>query len=474
MKIESYEQAIEFLFNRVNFERLAASQYTADDFKLDRMREFLRRLGNPQDAIPAVHIAGTKGKGSTAALIAQILSAAGIRTALFTSPHISAFEERMAVEGVIPDKRQLVDLVNSVAGVVAELDKTPGRMSPTYFEITTALAWLYFREMRAAIAVLEVGMGGRLDATNLCRPLLCMITTISRDHTRHLGSRLEQIAGEKAGIVKAGVPVVCGAVAEPALGAIAETCRRHDAPLRLLGRDFDYRYLPAAGAAAEARNLAAVRTPRRGWRTFALSLVGEHQARNLAAAVAAVEWLQELGWPVPDEAFSAGAARLRWPGRIEVLAHNPTVIVDAAHNWEAVNALLKTLDESFPANRRILVFAATRDKDVLGMLRQLLPRFDTVVLTCVQNNPRCVSVETLTQMARSLSDQLVHTAAEPASAWKLARRFASENDLVCVTGSFFIAAELRELIVESTGSGEPGTALRDEANFPARRSSATE
>lgn len=474
MKIESYEQAIEFLFNRVNFERLTASQYTADDFKLDRMREFLRRLGDPQDAIPAVHIAGTKGKGSTAALIAQILSAAGIRTALFTSPHIAAFEERMAVEGAIPEERQLVELVNSVAEVVAELDKTPGRMSPTYFEIATAMAWLYFREMRADIAVLEVGMGGRLDATNLCRPAMCMITTISRDHTRHLGSRLEQIAGEKAGIVKDGVPVVCGAVPEPALGVITETCRRHDAPLRLLGRDFDYRYLPATGAAEESRNLAAVRTPVRGWRTFALSLVGEHQARNLAAAVAAVEWLQELGWPIPDEAVTAGAARLRWPGRIEVLARSPTVIVDAAHNWEAVRALLKTLDESFPANKRILVFAATRDKDVLGMLRQLLPRFDSVVLTCVQNNPRCVPAETLTQMARSLTDQPVHTAAEPASAWKLARRFASENDLVCVTGSFFIAAELRELIVESTGSEERGTVPREEPNMPARPSSVTE
>ncbi|HLJ09624.1 MAG TPA: folylpolyglutamate synthase/dihydrofolate synthase family protein [Planctomycetaceae bacterium] len=427
--------------------------YSADDFKLDRMRELLRRLGDPQESIPAVHIAGTKGKGSTAALTAQFLSAAGIRTALFTSPHISAFEERMAVDGTVPTQRELVELVDRIAGAVADLDKTPGRMSPTYFEIATAMAWLHFRDRRAEIAVLEVGMGGRLDATNVCRPQVCVITTISRDHTRQLGSSLDQIAREKGGIIKPLVPVISGVTQEPARSVIEEICRTQSAPLSLLGRDFDYDYQPAVfEPGACSRPAVDVRLARRAWSNLAIPLVGEHQARNLAVALAAVDKLGHHGWSISDLAVTKSLAQLRWPGRIEVLSRAPTVIVDTAHNWEAVAALLKTLDESFRARRRVLIFAATRDKDVAGMLRQLLPRFDTVVLTCFQNNPRHVPVETLVGMAQGLTEQRVHAAGEPAAAWKLARRFASPDDLICVTGSFFIAADMRELIVDAARS----------------------
>lgn len=453
--VESYEQAVEFLFSRVNYERLSGMQYTGDDFKLDRMRELLRRLGDPHETIPAVHIAGTKGKGSTAALTAQILSTAGIRAALFTSPHISAFEERMAVAGVNPARHELVELVRQLADVVTDLDKTPGQMSPTYFEIATALAWLYFCERRAEIAVLEVGMGGRLDATNLCRPAVSIITSISRDHTRQLGSRLDQIAREKAGIIKSMVPVVSGVTSDPARAVIVEVCQSRSSPLFELGRDFSYRYHAATvghaamvGQSETAGPTVDIETPGKQWRNLTLPLVGEHQARNLALAAAAVQRLQEQGWKIPDDSIGAGLAQLRWPGRIEVLSRQPTVIVDAAHNWEAVAALLRTLDESFPARRRVLVFAATRDKDVLGMLRQLLSRFDTVIVTCFQNNPRHVPVEALVSMVRGLTDQPVHAAADAAAAWKLARRFASADDLICITGSFFIAAEMRELLVD--------------------------
>lgn len=463
-RVESYEQAVEFLFHRVNFERLSGTQYSVDDFKLDRMRELLRRLGNPHLAIPAVHIAGTKGKGSTAAITAQILSAAGIRTALFTSPHISAFEERMAVAGVNPTPDDLVDLVGQVAGVVADLDKTPGRMSPTYFEIATAMAWLYFAERQAEIAVLEVGMGGRLDATNLCRPAVSIITTISRDHTRQLGSRLEQIAAEKAGIIKPHVPVISGVADDPARSVIVDACRKLHSPLLELGRNFHYRYQPARIGSSQSTGASVdITTPGRNWEDLKLSLVGEHQARNLALAAAAIDQLSTQGWNISDAAVRDGLAHLRWPGRIEVVRQSPTVIVDAAHNWEAIAALLRTLDECFIARRRILIFAATRDKDVAGMLRQLLPRFDTVILTCFQNNPRHVPVEALAQTAWDLSEQPLHVTSDPAAAWKLARRFASPDDLICITGSFFIAAELRELIVETVAQTDNAATDKSQA-----------
>jgi len=479
MPVENYEQAIEFLFSRVNYERLSGMQYTADDFKLDRMREFLRRLGDPQETIPAVHIAGTKGKGSTAAMTAHVLSAAGIRTALFTSPHISAFEERMAVDGVLPTREELARLVREVAGAVAELDKAPRQMSPTYFEIATAMAWLYFRERRAEIAVLEVGMGGRVDATNICRPAVCVITNISRDHTRQLGSRLDQIARAKAGIIKPRVPVVTGVTTEPARTVIAEICHAEHAPLFELGRDFDYQYLPGTRSPCAvpvsgqvAGPVASVRTSRTTWQHLPLPLIGEHQARNLAVAVAAVERLREQEWAIPERAVAAGLAQVRWPGRIEILGKAPTVVVDAAHNWEAVAALVRTLDESFVSRRRVLIFAAARDKDVGGMLRQLLPRFDTVVVTSFQNNPRNMPVETLARAVRQLTDQPLHMAADPASGWKLARRFAGPEDLICVTGSFFIAAELRELILDASPSDSPTSDLDGGRSAGARRSPA--
>ncbi len=467
MPVENYEQAIEYLFSRINYERLAGTEYTADDFKLDRMRELLRRLGDPQETIPAVHIAGTKGKGSTAAIIAGVLTAAGIRTALFTSPHVSAFEERMSVDGAVPSRERLARLVGEVAGVVSGLDTTPGPMSPTYFEIATAMAWLYFREQRAVIAVLEVGMGGRLDATNVCRPAVCIITTISRDHTRQLGSQPGQIAREKAGIIKPGVPVVSGVTTEPACSIIAETCRTAGAPLLQLGRDFRYDYRPGTVGGAggpHAGPLASIETPRRSWNDLALPLIGAHQARNLSVALAAIDCLGEQGWHVPDPSVAAGLAQVRWPGRIEILGRSPTVVVDAAHNWEAVAALLRTLDESFVARRRVLVFAATRDKDVSGMLRQLLPRFDSVIVTCFQNNPRYVPVELLARLVRQLGDHPLHVAADAPAAWKLARRIAGAADLICITGSFFIAAELRELVIDreqpesSKATPETGTA----------------
>lgn len=473
--IENYEQAIEFLFRRINYERITGAAYSVDDFRLDRTRELLARLDNPHEKIPAVHVAGTKGKGSTAAMIAAALTAAGYRTGLFTSPHISAFEERMAVDGVLPTPGGIVELVNSVLDAVTALDKTPGEMSPTYFEIATAMAWLYFLRQGVHVAVLEVGLGGRLDATNLCRPEVTVITTISRDHTRQLGSRLDQIAGEKAGIVKPGVPLVTGVTAREALMAIEAVCRERGAPIDRLGIEFTHRYRPAdsvvptgrAGDGGHSREgdgghsppytpagEVDVWTAGQEWTNVPVPLVGEHQARNAAVAVAALARLAQRGWGVPMEALRSGLARVHWPGRIEVLRREPTVIVDAAHNWAAIEALLQTLDDRFPARRRVLVFAATRDKDVSGMLRQLLPRFDSVILTCYQNNPRAVRVEELVRMAGDLSDAPFHWAPDPASAWKLAQRFAGPADLICITGSFFVAAELRELILDDGRQGQ--------------------
>lgn len=443
--LTTYQQALEFLYNRINYERVQSSAYSAGDFKLNRMRGLLESLGDPQERIPAVHIAGTKGKGSTAVMVASILQAAGYRVGLFTSPHISKFEERMTVNGIQPTEAEIVALVNGLLEPVAELDQELGGMSPTYFEITTAMAWQFFAQQKADVAVLEVGLGGRLDATNVCRPEVCVITSISRDHTHLLGSEIHQIAREKAGIIKTGVPVISGVVNSPAKEVIEEVCEQREAPLRELERDFQYHHDPQAIETGIGGQLQ-VTLPGAVLGELPLPLLGEHQAHNAALAVRAVTELKDRGWKIDTPAIRLGLEQVTWPARIEVVRRNPLTIVDAAHNWASISALIRTLDQHFADRPRIAIFAATQDKDVQGMLRQLLPRFETVILTCYQSNPRGVPVEELFAMSRVISERHVHLARDPGTAWELANRLAGPDDLICVTGSFFIAAEIRGMM----------------------------
>lgn len=446
--LTSYEQVIEFLYGRIDYERVHALSCTASDFKLDRMRALLERLGNPHLRIPAVHVAGTKGKGSTCAVLSRVLTAAGYRTGLFISPHIHQFEERMSVDGQSPTPALLLDLVNRLRPIVAEFDRLPGRMQPTYFEIATALAWLDFESRGADIAVLEVGLGGRLDATNLCAPVVTVITNVSRDHCQILGSTVRQIAAEKAGIIKTGIPVVTGSEDPEVLDVIAAIAGQREAPLSRLHHEFDWSLNDAVA------NTIDVRTSAGDWSELPVPLRGSHQRQNLAVAVAAIEVLQSAGYAIDPTAVRSGLRAVQWPARIEVLQQHPTVVVDAAHNWASIQALLATVSAEFPARRRVLIFAATRDKDLPGLLRQLVPAFDTVILTRYHDNPRGVPIEEIREWVTAVSSVPVHEAADPGTAWRLAQRLAAPDDLVVATGSFFLAAEFRELFRRDNGTSD--------------------
>jgi len=457
MPLETYEQAIEFLFGRINYERVHVESYTAGDFKLDRMQRLLEAVGSPHERIPAVHVAGTKGKGSTCSMIAAVLTATGLRTGLFTSPHLTRFEERMAVDGMTPTPGELVQLVNRVHPAVCEMDRQPMRMHPTYFEIATALAWLDFERRGADVAVLETGLGGRLDATNLCRPWVTVITNVSRDHTQILGSTVREIAAEKAGIIKPGVPIVSGALHPEAQQVIAERCEQLQSPLWLLDRDVRWGFAPneqtekpgISGDAGLLGNTINVTTPHRPWRSLPVPLRGEHQATNTALAVAALDLISAVN--LTAESMICGLHAVRWPGRVEIVGQRPCVVLDAAHNWESAKALLQTLRHDFPSpRRRLLVFATTRDKDYRGLLRQFVPEFDTLIFTKYLDNPRAVPAEELRQFLASISDRPAHVATDPYAAWKLARRLAHPDDLIVITGSFFLVGELRDLIRDET------------------------
>ena len=451
------EAALRFLVDRINYERMQSMPCAEEAFKLDRMRELLRRLGNPQNGLPIVHVAGTKGKGSTAAMIAAALSAAGYRTGLFTSPHLDRVEERIAVDGRPCSGDELAELVEQVRPAVEALDRAaaegdPPEHGPTYFEIVTALALRHFARRRVDAAVLEVGLGGRLDSTNVCTPLVSVITSISFDHTKQLGSTLAAIAAEKAGIIKPGAPVVSGVTADEPREVIRQIAAEHGCRLIEQGVDFDFRYTPPrhleqAASPGRVEYWISVAEGRSGEGTgFALGLLGRHQAANAAVALAALGELRRTGWTIPEAAVRTALADLSWPARVEVVARRPVVVLDAAHNGASIEALVEVLDESFSVRRRLLIFATTREKDLRGMLGHLLGRFDHIVFTRYLSNPRAVRPEELQALALELSGRHYPVCAEPAEAWDSICHLAGSEDLICVAGSFFIAAEMRRLV----------------------------
>jgi dihydrofolate synthase/folylpolyglutamate synthase len=448
------DSALQFLASRIDFERTCAVPYPKRDFRLDRMRDLLDRLGNPQQRLPIVHVAGTKGKGSTAAMIAAVLTAAGYKTGLYSSPHLERVEERLMIDGALCPSGEFAELVSRVQPLVAEMDAASdadGSGRPTYFEIVTALALVRFARAGADAAVLEVGLGGRLDSTNVCRPKVCVITSISLDHTALLGTTLAAIAGEKAGILKPGIPVASGVVDDEPRAVIAQTARRLACPLVELGRDFTFQYRPplrldqAPSLAGMDFHFPAGNATRR-FADLRLALVGRHQAANAAVGLAALGELAPHGFEIPESAVRRGLAQVRWPARAEVLARRPAIVVDSAHNVASAEALARLLDESFSSPRRLLVFATTRDKDARGMLEVLLPRFDEVILTRYWSNPRGLPPEELDALAAGLSPIPRHTCPDPTTAWQLARKLATRDHLIVVAGSIFLGAEMRAAI----------------------------
>ena len=450
---DGYEDALAFLYGRIDYERAVAMPYGSRALKLARMRELLERLGNPQERLPIVHVAGTKGKGSTSAMIAAALSAAGCSTGLFTSPHLERLEERFVIDGRLCGADELVELTDALRPVVADMDRqarleASDETGPTYFELTTAIGLLHFARRGVDAAVLEVGLGGRLDSTNVCVPRISVITSISYDHMKQLGHTLEAIAREKAGIIKPGVPVISGVTAEGPRREIELIAQAATAPLVQLGRDFDFAYHPAAAVddhpAWPTIDFVSHTQGRERYRQgVRLGLLGPHQGANAAIALAALDQLTSQGWSIGEDAVRRGLAEVRWPARIEVVARRPTVVLDSAHNVASILALVRTLQQSFSARERILVFATTQDKQVSEMLRVVLPHFDRVILTRYQNNPRGVPPEELAACARQIGDLPIEVCPDPAVAWQAARELASEDGLICVTGSFFIASEMR-------------------------------
>lgn len=450
-----YQKALGFLFDRINHELATRMPYSRRDLNISRMRRLLELLGDPHRKSKVIHIAGTKGKGSTAAFLTAAFVAAGKRCGSYTSPHLQHIEERFCIDGKPCSPETLIELIELARPAVVEMDDNYEGGGPTYFEIATAIAFQLFVQTKVDVAILEVGLGGRLDSTNVCHPMISAITSISFDHMKQLGNTLAEIAGEKAGIIKSGIPVISGVVNDEAKFVIVAKSAERNSALLQRGVDFGFEnYRPSKDeyllCQADLMGLDGSKLE-----AVELGLPGEHQAANASVALAVLQSLPGDLQP-DDEAIRQGFSAVRCLARIEIIGHRPTTIVDAAHNVASAKALVDVLQSTFVTRRRHLLLGATRGKDVVGMLRLLLPQFEHVVCARYENNPRGYDAEALCKLAEETKKELglnnvnsITHYESPEHAWRKIRELSDPSDLICVTGSFFIASEVRQLALST-------------------------
>lgn len=434
----NYESAVRYLLS-LGRELGAPTQATAAKFNLENITVLMERLGRPDRTYPIVHIAGTNGKGSTAAFLESILRAAGFRTGLNTSPHLERINERIRINGEEVSDQIFAETFTRVQEVIEEL-LAAGRLQahPTYFECVTALAFEVFARERVEFAVVEVGLGGRLDATNIVRPQVSVITRIDFDHENYLGHSLEEIAREKAGIVKAGVPVATAPQLPEVREVLRGKARELDATIVDTGEDFDLeREIAEAGCArARARARAMGEAVR-----LAPGLPGRFQLENALNAVATARLLQARGYRITNQNIEQGIRSTEWPGRLERLQAGPDVYLDGAHNPGAARELAQFLEENFARRRVYLIFGAMRDKSVDEVTGILFPLASEVIFT-QPGTPRAVSANQLADLAgHHAARYTVIRDAEEALESALAK--ARSDDAVFVTGSLYLVGQLR-------------------------------
>jgi dihydrofolate synthase/folylpolyglutamate synthase len=429
-----FQAAVDYVLSFADYERVPRSAVV---FDLRRMEQLLDRVGNPQNAAKSVHIAGTKGKGSTAAMISSIMIQAGYSTGLYTSPHLLSIRERIQVDGRQISEDEFARLAESIKPEVEAVNTVGEFGELTTFEILTALAFAHFRDKAVDYQVLETGLGGRLDATNVIRPEVCVITSISYDHMDVLGDTLGQIAGEKAGIIKPGCIAVSTPQSPEALKVLEEACRQRGVLLVRVGRDVTWQRRSGGpeGQSFEVRG-------RRGEYQLNIPLIGEHQLENAVAAVAAVEALAERGAAITAQAIINGIAGVNWPGRLQVLCKKPWVVVDGAHNGDSIRKLVQALRQYFTFEKAIVIFGASSDKNAAEMAAELAS-FPERVIISQSHHPRAVAAEKLAEefSGRGITSE---TAEDVALAIERALSIAGPEDLICATGSLFLVAEVME------------------------------
>lgn len=444
----TYQQALDYLYSFIDYSQQRTYPYSSHTFDLGRMHAFLSLLGDPHKRYAVLHVAGTKGKGSVSAMLDSALRASGLRSGFYLSPHLIDFCERIRLDGTPIAHDRLAGLVESLRGKVGEV---PGL---TTFEITTAAAFQFFREEGAEVVVAEVGLGGRLDATNVVTPVLSVITSLSYDHTHLLGDTLAKITREKAGIIKPGIPVVSSPQEGEAMQVLRAVCAERNAPLTLVGRDWHFapdqrsldgqsfflwpaeRQAEVDAALGKGKDLQSIAA------RYEIPLLGYHQIINAATAVAALSTARAGLPPISEQAIHKGLCTVRWEGRFQLLHRSPVVVVDSAHNVDSARRLRIALDDYFPMRRVVLIFGASDDKDIAGMLDGLLPRISRLIATR-STHPRAADPEKIAALARERGCPS-EISPDPRPALERGLDLVGPQDVLLAAGSLFVAGAVLE------------------------------
>ncbi len=444
--IETYDQALDFIYSKIDFSFTKQQRYSEEVFNLDRMRIFMQQLGNPQNTYKTVHVAGTKGKGSISAMIASTLLTSGYRTGFYSSPHMIDYTERIQVNGNPIPQEGFIRTINQMYPLIQE------SQGLTTFEITTAVAFQYFKEMQIDIGVIEVGLGGRLDATNIINPEVSVIASISLDHMGILGNTLEAIAGEKAGIIKKDIPVVVSPQKASVVAVFEQFVMEKKAPLiksneiieftdrksDLVNQQFKIIYPCNISKDIKSQLKEKIQ--------LSIPLLGKHQMENAGTAFCALKVLQEKGYAITDQTIQKGFQTVFWPGRFEILRKNPFLIIDAAHNNDSSQRLVETVQELFPDKKIILLFGASEDKDIQGMLNNFSKITRLIILTR-STHPRAAKPEIIQPILQTLScDTIIIEDIQQALEFALEQ--IQKEDIILASGSAFVAAAIRELWFE--------------------------
>jgi len=436
--VSSYSKAQRFLASLADFERLRIVRYNSTNFDLERMRTLLRRLGNPHEDFKSVHIAGTKGKGSTCAMIAAMLQACGYKVGLYTSPHLTDVRERIQVNGEMIHQGEFARIVKQAEPIIERM-----RPRPTYFDAMTAIAFKYFAEQDVDIAVVETGLGGRLDSTNVLKPEVTAITSISKDHMAQLGGTIAKIAEEKAGIFKPGIPAISvqqDAEADVVLKRVAE---KNGTTLDVTGQTIEFSYRFESSRMQGPHNRVCLTTASSKFEHLAVPLLGEHQAINCGLALSVIDRLKGRGFNINDAKAMEGLARTTVPGRMEMLSQQPRVVVDGAHNAASLDAMLRAIGQHIPYDSMVIIFGCCADKDVPGMLEKIAAGADKVIFTRV-NSIRSSDPHELAAAYVELYGKMAQVAETLEDALGIANRAVTKEDLICISGSFYLVGEAKK------------------------------
>jgi len=403
------------------------------------MQKLLSLLGNPHRKFPTVHIAGTKGKGSTATMLAKMLEANDYKVGLYTSPHLVNLHERIVVNSKMITEAEMLGLLNRTYAPVEKLAKTD---PPTFFEIMTAMAFMRFADAKVDIAVIETGLGGRLDSTNVIQPKVIGITNISLDHQHLLGNTLAKIAWEKAGVFKPGVPIVTVQQEPEVMQVLKNQASSVKAPISVIGADVDFSYRFEASRELGPHNRICLTTPTSKFEHLRVPLHGRHQAINCGLALAMLDKLKSAGYEVDCKKATDGLSAVSLPGRMEMICEDPRIMIDAAHNAASIRALIYAIGQNIPYDSMVVIFGCNSDKDVAGMLRELQYGADKVIFTR-SNSLRAMPPQTLADMYNEICGKMYQVAPGLGGALRLAKSAVSKEDLICITGSFYLIGQAK-------------------------------